>query len=123
MAGVEKLPESIDGQSIVPVLKNPGMEVHTNLFWHYPHYHSGSGMLPGGAIRSGKWKLIEWYEKSLLGEDESAFELYDLENDIGETRDLSDSLKNMTAELTGELHKWREELGAQMPVPNEVNSP
>jgi arylsulfatase A len=123
MAGVGKIPESIDGQSIVPVLGNPGMEVHTNLFWHYPHYHVGSGMLPGGAIRSGNWKLIEWYEKSLLGQNESAYELYDLENDIGETRDLSDSLKTMTTELAGELHKWREEVGAQMPVPNEVNTP
>jgi len=123
MAGVRNMPGSIDGQSIVPVLGNPGMEVHTNLFWHYPHYHVGSGMLPGGAIRSGNWKLIEWYEKSLLGENESAFELYDLENDIGETRDLSDSLKSIIAELAGELHKWREEVGAQMPVPNEVNTP
>jgi arylsulfatase A len=118
MTGVENLPESIDGKSFVPVLDNPGMEVHEKLFWHYPHYHGGSGMLPGGAIRSGNWKLIEWYEKSLLGENESAFELYDLENDIGETRDLSDSLKSKTAEMAGELKKWREEVNAQMPVPN-----
>lgn len=118
MAGVMSLPESIDGQSIVPVLGNPEMEVHAKLYWHYPHYHGGSGMLPGGAIRSGNWKLIEWYEKSLLGEVESAFELYDLKHDIGEARDLSDSLKTMTAKLAGELHEWREEVGAQMPVPN-----
>jgi arylsulfatase A len=98
------------------------MEVHTNLFWHYPHYHGGSGMLPGGAIRSGNWKLIEWYEKSLLGEAESAFELYDLESDIGETRDLSDSLKTRTAEMARALQKWRIEVGAQMPVPNKTNT-
>jgi uncharacterized sulfatase len=118
MTGVEKLPEPLDGLSIVPVLENHEKEGHTELFWHYPHYHRGSGMLPGAAIRSGKWKLIEWYEKSLLGEQESAFELYDLENDMCETRDLSDSLKSRTAELAGKLQKWRSEVNAQMPVPN-----
>ncbi len=120
MTGVEKLPEAIDGQSIVPVLESHEKEVHADLYWHYPHYHGGSGMLPGAAIRSGKWKLIEWYEKSLLGEEKSAFELYDLENDMGETRDLSDSLKSRTAELAGKLQKWRTEVNAQMPIPNRT---
>ncbi len=118
MAGSGILPEGVDGKSFVPVLGNPGFEVHEKLFWHYPHYHGGSGMVPGGAIRSGKWKLIEWYEKSLLEGNESAFELFDLENDIGETIDLSDSLKAVTTKLSDELQKWREESGAQMPVPN-----
>jgi len=119
MAGAEIMPESIDGKSLVPVLHNPDQEVHAKLFWHYPHYHKGSGMLPAAAIRRGDWKLIEWYEKSLLeGGGESAFELYNLENDMGETRDLSDSLKSMCAELAAELNMWRTEVGAQMPVPN-----
>ncbi|MCP4311626.1 MAG: sulfatase [Bacteroidetes bacterium] len=118
MAGAESIPESIDGKSIVPVLGNPDLEVHADLFWHYPHYHRGSSMRPGGAIRSGKWKLIEWYEKSLLEGGGSAFELYDLESDLGETKNLSDSLKSKTAELAGALKKWRMEVGAQMPIPN-----
>lgn len=29
------------------------------LCWHYPHYHNG---MPGGSIRKGDWKLIEWFE-------------------------------------------------------------
>jgi len=118
MAGVDKMPESIDGQSLVPVLKSPDLEAHAKLYWHYPHYHKGSGMLPAGAIRSGSWKLIEWYEKSLLEGEEPAYELYNLEDDMGESTDLSDSLKIKTAELAGELKKWRAEVGAQMPVPN-----
>jgi len=123
MAGVENIPESIDGKSLVPVLENSETDVRTHLYWHYPHYHNGSGMLPGGAIRSDNWKLIEWYEKSLLGEDSAAFELYNLENDISETKDLSDSLRSRTAELADELKKWRQEVDAQMPVPNEMNIP
>jgi arylsulfatase A len=120
MAGIEEsASENTDGKSFVPVLKNSQDEIHQTLFWHYPHYHQGSGMVPAGAVRSGKWKLIEWYEKSLLGEQESAYELYDLETDEGETINLADSLKTKTTELAGELQKWRENVGAQMPVPND----
>ena len=120
MAGVAwTIPENMDGKSIVPALKNPATEIHRKLYWHYPHYHVSSGMAPAGAVRSGKWKLIEWYEKSLLGEQESAYELYDLETDEGETTNLADSLQTKTMELAGELQNWREEVNAQMPVPNE----
>ena len=120
MAGIENTSsENIDGKSIVPVLKNPETEIHQTLFWHYPHYHGGSGMVPAGALRNGNWKLIEWYEKSLTGKEDSAYELYDLETDVGETKNLADSLKAKTTELANELQKWRENVGAQMPVPNE----
>lgn len=118
ITGIEELPEDLDGISFAPVLKDPSAETHKDLFWHYPHYH-GSGMVPGAAMRSGKWKLIEWYEKSLLGDRESAFELYDLENDISESNNLADSLVTLTHEMAAELAKWREDVNAQMPVPNE----
>jgi len=120
MAGVEwTIPEKMDGKSMVPVLKNPTDETHHTLYWHYPHYHGGSGMVPAGAIRSGKWKLIEWYEKSLLGDQESVYELYNLETDEGETTNLADSLKTLTNELADKLQKWRYDVNAQMPVPND----
>lgn len=109
---------TIDGKSLFPVLKNPSAGNHPVLYWHYPHYHTGSGMAPAGAIRSGQWKLIEWYEKSLTGMDGS-YELYDLETDEGEFENLAGSLEDRTEELAAELHKWRENVNAQMPVPNE----
>jgi arylsulfatase A-like enzyme len=119
MAGIETIPEKVDGKSFVSVLNNSEAEIHQNLFWHFPHYHNGP---PGGAIRSGKWKLIEWYEKSLLEGKGTAFELYDLENDISESVNLADSLKTLTKKLSGDLQKWREDVDAQMPVPNEKYS-
>jgi uncharacterized sulfatase len=115
IAGIEKIPGNIDGVSFLPALKDPSVEVHQELFWHYPHYHS-SGMAPAGAVRSGKWKLIEWYEKSLTGCEDVAFELFDLENDIGETVNLTDSLRSVKDDLYSMLNKWREEVNAQMPV-------
>lgn len=108
--------QNIDGKSILPILKDPDAEVHDNIFWHFPHYHNGP---PSAAIRSGKWKLIEWYEKSLLGEEEQAFELFNLEEDPGETNNLAGSRPKKTEQLAEELEEWRKEVDAQMPVPNE----
>lgn len=116
IAGVESKPENIDGKSIIPVLKDPETIIHDNIFWHFPHYHNGP---PSGAIRSGKWKLIEWYDKSLLGDSANAFELFDLENDISESVNLADSMKTLTLKLSDELKAWRKEVNAQMPSPNK----
>ena len=106
----------VDGISLLSHITKGTPLPERNLYWHYPHYHNGP---PCGAVRSGKWKLIEWYEKSLLDESESAFELYDLDNDISESVNLSDSLKVITKKLSGELQEWRQYVNAQMPVPND----
>ena len=118
--GNNSAPEHIDGKSIVPALLNPKTENHTNLFWHYPHYHGGSGMVPAGAVRSGNFKLIEWYEPKLLNQGMSV-ELFDLENDHGETTDLSESNPEKAAELAKLLNDWREIVDAQMPTVNTKN--
>lgn len=117
MTGRNAIPEHIDGLSFLPALKNPKAEIHTDLFWHYPHYHGGSGMVPAGAVRSGNYKLIEWYEPKMLG-DEKSVELFNLENDQGETMDLSESNPEKAAELTQLLDIWRTEVDAQMPTIN-----
>lgn len=108
----------IDGKSFVPVLKYPEEKIHDTFYWHYPHYHIGSGMKPAGAIRSGNWKLIEWYEDSLLGDKGKAVELYNLENDIGESVNLADSLRTVALELQNKLDSWRKDVDAQMPTVN-----
>jgi uncharacterized sulfatase len=117
IAGIQSSTK-IDGKSLVPVLKDPEEKIHDTFYWHYPHYHIGSGMKPAGAIRSGKWKLLEWYEESLLGDKEKAVELYNLENDIGESVNLADSLKSVSKELQDKLETWRKEVNAQMPAAN-----
>lgn len=118
IAGVETLPKSIDGKSFYPVLKNLLINNHNNIYWHYPHYHNGSGMLPAGAVRSGNYKLIEWYEPLLL-KNKNPLELFDLSNDIGETHNLADSLPEKAKELQYLLQQWRNDVGAQMPTVNK----
>ena len=78
------------------------------LYWHFPHYHA-SQWRPGGAIRKGNWKLVEYFE------DDSA-ELFNLAQDPGETTDLSQSNLAMAMALKAELRQWREEMGARMPT-------
>lgn len=118
ICAIENVPANTDGKSFAPLLINPSEKTHENLYWHYPHYHGGSGMKPAGAIRSGNYKLIEWFEKSLTGE-ENAFELYNLETDSGETKNIVEENPAKTKELMLLLNNWRKDVNAQMPSINE----
>jgi arylsulfatase A len=102
--------QEIDGISLLPVLleEQPlGREV---LYWHYPHYHHG-GASPHGVIRKGQYRFIERF-------DGTQAELYDIENDIGETVNLVYSMPEKTKELREQLQQWRNDVGAQMPSIN-----
>ncbi len=114
MAGSDKKYDDIDGISIVPALTNKSSLKRDAIYWHYPHYHS-AGTGPSGAVRMGKYKLIEWYERSLLGREKQV-ELYDLEKDLGESHDLANEMPEKAKELRNMLIAWRKSAGAQMPV-------
>ncbi len=114
----ERPAPGVDGVSLLSHIKTGDPLPSRNHYWHYPHYHNQSGMVPAGAVRSGRWKLIEWYEKSILHEGKSAYELYDLYNDIGESIDLAEKEKELTMKLAGDLERWRVEVNAQWPVRN-----
>jgi len=105
----------IDGESLVPLLKQSGSLTRDALYWHYPHY-SNQGGLPSGAIRLGDYKLIEFYEDERV-------ELYNLQEDPGELRDLAAAIPDKAAELRKSLHDWRESVAAQMPTKNPDYDP
>ena len=50
-------------------------------------------------------------------------ELYNLSNDIGETKNLSKENPEKTKELYARLVAWRKEVNAPMPTKNEANTP
>ena len=110
LAGLPLQPElHVDGRSLVPLLDTePKEQAERELYWHYPHYH-GSGWAPGGAIRKGDWKLIEFWEYDDV-------ELYDLSKDIGEQNDLSKQHPEKVRELQLALDKWRTNIHAVMPA-------
>ncbi len=116
MVGLSPAPGPvIDGENLVPLLDGTGAVRRDALYWHYPHY-SNQGGKPGGAIRQGDLKLIEWYEDGRV-------ELYDLKRDIGERHDLAAERPVEAARLYKQLARWRESVGAQMPKPNPNYDP
>ncbi len=111
LAGLELQPrQHLDGVSFVPLLRGENVPRGKPLFWHYPHYH-GSGSMPNGAMRDGDWKLIEWFE-------DGALELYNIRQDLGETKNLAEQEPAKVKELHAQLLAWRKDVGALMPTPN-----
>lgn len=105
-----------DGVSLMPIFQDAAMSLHREaLFWHYPHHHD-YGAEPYGAVRSGEWRLVEFY-------DDMRTELYHLADDISETKDVSAAHPEVAHRLTQMLHDWRGKTGAQMPEPNPDHDP
>ncbi|TKJ38732.1 MAG: arylsulfatase [Planctomycetes bacterium B3_Pla] len=105
--------QPLDGESILPLLKQTGTLERRAIYWHYPHYHHSR---PAGAIREGDWKLIEFFEEGHL-------ELYNLKRDIGEKNNLAGTMPKKAAALQRKLAKWRKSVGAKMPTPNPDYDP
>jgi len=110
----------LDGMSIVPLINGNTLS-DRSLFWHFPFYLEGGNKetqdpkfrtRPGSALRYGDWKLIEYFENG-------DFELYNLREDIGEKNNLAGSESQKLDELKNMLKKWRQNVGA--PVPVEIN--
>jgi len=120
------LPEgqSLDGQSLVSLFKGETQDLGNRaLYWHFPAYLQSYAVTneqrdvlfrsrPCSIIRVGDWKLHQYFENGDL-------ELYNLRNDIGETRNLAKSMSEKTSELLARLEGWREGIGA--PVPTTLN--
>lgn len=107
--------KNVDGVSLTGLLTAGQALAPRSLFWHYPHY-SNQGGRPGGAIRDGDWKLIEYY-------DTGRRELFDVARDVGESRNLAEEEPQRVADLAARLVAWRESVGAQMPSANPDYSP
>ena len=110
LAGLPLMPQQHrDGVSLLPLLKGGTLQ-RGPLYWHYPHY-GGQGGAPGGAIRDGDWKLIEWFE-------DGAGELFNLRDDIGEKNNLAAANLDKVSELAAKLAAWRKDVNGLMPTPN-----
>ena len=105
--------QPLDGESILPLLKQTDTLKRNAIYWHYPHYHHSR---PAGAIREGNYKLIEFYE-------DGGLELYDLANDIGEKKNLATEMPQKAAQLQQKLAMWRMSVKAKMPTRNPDYDP
>ncbi len=105
-----KMSKALDGRSLLSLLKDPAADFDRRaLYFHYPHYYSTT--TPASAIREDDWKLIEYFEDQHI-------ELYDLQNDLGETKDLAAQLPEKASALRQQLDSWRQKVDAQLPKQN-----
>ncbi|RTE55394.1 DUF4976 domain-containing protein [Arenibacter aquaticus] len=127
MAGIKdhKTVQQLDGVSFLPLLSGKSNDDKRPLFWHYPNEWgpSGPGIGASSSTRLGDWKLIYYYK-------DSSMELFNIKEDIGETKNLmneqpakawelakilSDYLRKVEAQIPA-----RKDTGEQIPYPDEV---
>lgn len=106
----------LDGESLVPLFNDSKAKLKRDaIFQHFPGYlGAGEGTwrtTPVGSVQQGPWKLMEFFE-------DGHQELYNLDEDMGETRNLAEAEPGKVKELHARLVTWRNEVGAKMPTPN-----
>ena len=62
----------------------------------------------------GDWKLIEWFETGRL-------ELYNLQDDLSEASDVSDSNPKKREQLYERMQAWRKAVAAPIPTTPNPN--
>ncbi|WP_295120164.1 sulfatase [uncultured Chitinophaga sp.] len=115
MAGKKRLNtvQKVDGRDFTSLLKGNAVADTTRLLvWHFPNKWIGSddqGINFRSAARKGNWKLV--YDQKT-----GKKELYDLANDIGETKDVSADHPRVTNEMSKALARALRGYQAQMPA-------
>lgn len=118
--------QPVDGVDLSPVLLDPHAKLDRDaIYFHFPAYlqgyTGGEGneahtppwrSTPCGVIRSGDWKLVEYFETGEV-------ELFNLRDDIEEQHNLAERHPDRAAALLDQLHAWQESVEA--PVPTERN--
>ena len=110
-----------DGKSMLPLMNGQGLDEenrHRSLFWHYPHKWGpvGPGIDPYTSVRRGDWKLIYFY-------DRAKWELYNIKEDISETRNMIRRSPDIALELSVEMKRWMKDVDAQLPIKKETGEP
>lgn len=111
-----RLPSNIDGASISAWLKGnteKSIQRPGTLVLHSPHYvvtpDLAKNQRPSSALHEGPWKLLAWYETGEV-------HLFNLEEDISESRDLSEEHPAEKLRLWKQLRDYLADVGAQLPT-------
>lgn len=94
-AGIAANPR-VDGKNLLPHLSGEAAAApHESLSWRFG---------PQRAIRRGNWKLVDW--RDFAEKTSSGWQLYDLQNDIAEERNLASANPQLVAELSKSWNEW-----------------
>lgn len=83
------------------------------LYWHYPNTY---GQAPYSSVRVGDWELI-------FHDTERKTELFNLNDDISEARNVANLHPKKVEQLMGKLTEFLIETKAQMPLDNTTGDP
>jgi arylsulfatase A-like enzyme len=107
LAGLATDPGGEDGIDLLPVLTGEEPMRQRSLFWRRKKGPVRKSVEEGRAVRRGRWKLVE----QATGERY----LFDLQSDIGETRNLLDQHSDLARKLHAELDAWERCMDCRLP--------
>jgi iduronate 2-sulfatase len=82
------LPQLMDGRSLAPILRDAASTVRDHAYHAYPRNRGAAGDVLGRAIRTARYRLVEW--KQIGASPETAeWELYDYQADPEETTNVA----------------------------------
>jgi hypothetical protein len=111
--------QKLDGVSFADVLRGKKRLEGRAYFNFFPH--GGPTKPPGVTVRQGDFKLIRWY---LTGpEYPELIELYDLRDDLSESKNLASAMPDKVRELEGLIDGFLRDTGALVPTPNPDYKP
>ena len=96
------IPQGVDGDSLVPVIDGDEPDVRKTLFYAYRNVQR--------AVRDDRWKIIRYPEIKRT-------QLFDLQNDPDETKDLSGSPEQAERikKMMDLMQQWQTRLGDTLP--------
>ena len=110
-----KAPEGIEGVNLLPHLTGEKADApHESLAWRFG---------PQKAIRRGKWKLVDF--RDFEAKTQSGWQLFDLDADISESKNLATEHPELVAELSKAWDDWNAKNVAPLwpGTPNEDPKP
>ncbi|MEY4178800.1 MAG: hypothetical protein RLY70_2374 [Planctomycetota bacterium] len=108
--------QQIDGVSFAPVLRGTGTLQRDAYFIWFPH------LVPGVSVRQGDWKLIRRFTER-PGDYEGVHELFNLKDDLGETKNLAAQMPEKVKSLDALIDDFIRDTGALYPQPNPAYKP
>jgi arylsulfatase A len=111
----------LDGLNLLPLLEG-GTLPERPLFFYMPLYDLRWAATPCAVMRTGDWKLIEyfgdWFDEGLLYRAGPRLELYDLRGDLGESRNLAESQSDRARDMQSQLRAWLQSIPSPIPGDN-----
>lgn len=105
-----------DGKSYASILRGGTFDANRPLYWHnWAPRPTSTGDIYSSAIRIGDYKLVDLFADGKL-------ELYDLKNDIGESKNIAEANLELTKKLYAELNNWRNSIGITNKILQETES-